>query len=217
MLNAFRGRNFRARLTQPMDELWDRRLGVSTFGYHPATGSPGDREWYVHYIPSPYRDIFEVLKAAKLSGDDVFTDLGCGLGRVVFAASWAGARRATGVELVPWLAQGAKENQRRCKLLGRDIEFFERNAVDHSLADTTLLYMFHPFGGQILGEVLEKARADRRAAGVARPLRIAYVNPVCEEVLAQSGWLQRTLEVAARPQRFSSADHYDVSFWESTK
>ena len=81
------GLNLRARLTQPADELWDRRLGVRTFGYHPATGGPGDREWYVHYIPSPYRDIFEVLRTAKLSPDDVFTDLGCGLGRVVFAAS----------------------------------------------------------------------------------------------------------------------------------
>lgn len=199
-----------------MDELWDRRLGVSTFGHHPATGSPGDREWYIHYIPSPYRDIFDVLKTAKLTSDDVFTDLGCGLGRVVFAASWAGARRAAGVELVSWLADGAAENRRRCKLDGRDIEFFERNAVDHSLVDTTLLYMFHPFGGQILAEVLEKARADRKAAGATRPLRIAYVNPVCDEVLAGSGWMRRTLEVPARPQRFSSADHYTASLWEST-
>lgn len=217
MLNAFQGRNLRARLTQPMDELWDRRLRVSTFGYHPATGSPGDREWYIHYIPSPYRDIFDVLKTAKLSRDDVFTDLGCGLGRVVFAASCAGARRATGVELVSWLADGAKENQRRCNLKGRDIEFFERNAVDHSIADTTLLYMFHPFGEQILAEVLEKARADRKGAGAQRPLRIAYVNPVYEQVLAQSGWMRRTLEVAAKPQSFSSADHYNTSFWESTE
>ena len=217
MRNALQGRNLRARLTQPMDELWDRKLRVSTFGYHPATGSPGDREWYIHYIPSPYRDIFDVLKTANLSKDDVFTDLGCGLGRVVFAASWAGARRATGVELVSWLADGAKENRRRCKLKSQDIEFFERNAVDHSFADTTLLYMFHPFGEQILAEVLEKARADRKAAGAMRPLRIAYVNPVCEKVLAESGWMRRTLEAEAKPQRFSSAHHYVTSFWESTK
>jgi hypothetical protein len=216
MLNALQGRNLRARLTQPLDELWDRRLGVSTFGHHPATGGPGDREWYVHYIPSPYRDIFDVLKAAKLSGDDVFTDLGCGLGRVVFAASWAGARRATGVELVRWLADGAKENRRRCKLQDRDIDFLERNAVEHDLSDTTLLYMFHPFGGQILSEVLARARADRKAAGVTRPLRIAYVNPVCEDVLKESGWLRRTGELPARKQSFSSALHYDTSFWEST-
>lgn len=217
MLNALQGRNLRARLTQPLDELWDRRLGISTFGHHPATGAPGDREWYVHYIPSPYRDIFDVLKAAKLSSDDVFTDLGCGLGRVAFAASWMGARRATGVELVPWLAEGAKENRRRCKLQDRDIEFFERNAVDHNLADTTLLYMFHPFGGQILAEVLEKARSDRKAAAVTRPLRIAYVNPVCEDVLRESGWLRRTHDLPARKQLLSTALHYDTSFWESTK
>jgi predicted RNA methylase len=217
MLNPLQGRNLRARLTQPLDELWDRRLGVSTFGHHPATGAPGDREWYVHYIPSPYRDILEVLRVAKLSGDDVFTDLGCGLGRVVFTASWLGARRATGVELVPWLADGAKENRRRCNLQGHDIEFFEANALHHNLSETTLLYMFHPFGGQILADVIAKARTDRKAAGNSRALRIAYVNPVCEDVLSASGWLRRTHELPARKQRFSSALHYNTTFWESTE
>jgi predicted RNA methylase len=163
------------------------------------------------------RPLYSVALSRHLRRDDVFTDLGCGLGRVVFAASWAGARRATGVELVPWLADGAKENRRRCKLQDRDIEFFERNAVEHNLSDTTLLYMFHPFGGQILAEVLAKARADRKAAGVTRPLRIAYVNPVCEDVLKESGWLRRTGDLPARKQSLSTALHYDTSFWESTR
>lgn len=214
MFDALHTKNLRARLTQPLDEMWDRRLGVRTFGHHPGTGSPGQREWYVHYTPSPYRDILDVLNVAKLSKDDVFTDLGCGLGRVVFAASWAGARRAVGVELVPSLAEGANANRHRCQLPGRDIAFVECNAVDYNLADTTLLYMFHPFGGQILAEVLEKARADRKAVGATRPLRIAYVNPVCENVLMESGWFKRTLDLPTKRQHFSTADHYDTSFWE---
>jgi SAM-dependent methyltransferase len=215
MLNFLRGRNLHARVTQPMDEYWDRRLGIHTFGYHPATGREGDREWYLHYVPTSYRDIFTILKAAALAEDDVFTDLGCGLGRVVFAASWAGARRATGVELISWLAEGAEENRRKSRLANRDIEFFERNALDQSLTDTSLLYIFHSFGKEILAEVLEKARTDRKAAGVTRSLRIAYVNPVCEQVMADCGWLRRVRMLPPRKQFLSSTARYDVSIWES--
>jgi len=216
MLSRLRNRNLSARLLQPADEYWDRRLGVSTFGHHPGTGGPGEREWYMHYIPSPYRDIFDALAAAGLREDDVVTDLGCGLGRVVFAASHRGARRAEGVELVPALARGAEENRRHSRLRDRDIAFFEGNALDHDLSATTLIYMFHSFGHQIMAEMLDKARHDRRKVSASAPLRIAYVNPVCDNVIGSSGWFRRVGELPARRQWLSSADHYPTSIWTST-
>lgn len=214
-MSVFRNRNLKARLTQPADELWDRRLGVQTFGHHPGSGKPGDREWYMHYIPSSYRDVFDTLGRAGLGPDDVVTDLGSGLGRVVFAAAWAGARRAEGVELIEWLAKAAEANRARSTLKDRDIRFIHSDARAHDFTQTTLLYMFHPFGDAIVGEVLEKARADRRKAGSTQPLRLAYVNPVANAVLEQSGWLRHVETVPAMPQRWSSADHYETSFWQS--
>lgn len=215
MLSALRDRNLSARLRQPADEYWDRRLGVSTFGYHPGSGAPGEREWYMHYTPTPYRDIFDVLAMAGLGGDDVFTDLGCGLGRAVFAASHLGARRAEGVELVPHLAQRAEGNRRGSRLRERDIAIFARNALDHDLSTTTLLYTFHSFGPEIMADVLDKARRDRRRANARHCLRIAYVNPVCEDVLRETGWLRH---IGVRPEKrqwFSNALHYPTSLWES--
>lgn len=215
MLSVLHNRNLSARLCQPADEYWDRRLGVSTFGYHPGSGAPGEREWYMHYTPSPYRDIFDVLAMARLHDDDVFTDLGCGLGRVVFAASFSGARRAEGVELVRELAQGAERNRNGSRMRKREIAFFERNALDHDLSATTLLYMFHSFGPEIVAEVLDKARHDRRRANARKRLRIAYVNPVCDEVLRNSGWLRHMGERPEKRQWLSNALHYPTSFWES--
>ncbi|UVO51490.1 hypothetical protein M0208_13615 [Sphingomonas sp. SUN019] len=215
------GSNLRARTLQPADELWDRRLGVRTFGYHPADGAHDSGQWRAHYIPSSYRDVFRVLRAANLSKDDIVTDLGCGLGRVVFAASWLGARRAVGVELIPWLAEAAERNRRESRLAGRDIRIVTGDAAAHSLGDTTLLYMFHAFGEGVLSRVIEGAAADRERAALGAPaplppLRIAYVNPVHEVVLQRSGWMRRVAELPPARQWFSNADHYATAIWEST-
>jgi SAM-dependent methyltransferase len=216
LLTSLRNRNLTARVRQPVDELWDRYLGVRTFGHHPGSGAPGDREWYMHYIPSSYRDVFAVLDRAGLGPDDVVTDLGCGLGRVAFAASHRGAARVEGVDLIPSLIETANANLARSRLKSRNIRFHARNALDHDLGDTSLLYLFHPFGPEILGEVMEKARKDRRVAGIRRPLRIAYVNPIGEAVLNEAGWLRPTGDTHPQPERFSTALHYRTAFWEST-
>ncbi|MBO9695037.1 MAG: class I SAM-dependent methyltransferase [Sphingopyxis sp.] len=216
MLAGLRNRNLTARVRQPVDELWDRYLGVHTFGHYPGSGGPGDREWYLHYIPSSYRDVFAVLDRGGVGPDDIVTDLGCGLGRVVFAASYRGAARVEGVDLIPSLVDSAKANLASSRLKHRDIRFHARNALDHHLGDTTFLYLFHPFGPEILGEVMEKARDDRRSAGIRRPLRIAYVNPVGESVLNEAGWLRPDGDMPPRREHFSSALHYRTAFWEST-
>jgi hypothetical protein len=209
------GHNLKARLTQPGCEFWDRHLRVSTFGHHPGTGGPGDREWYMHYIPSSYRDVFAVLRRAGVAADDVVTDVGSGMGRVAFAAAWAGAVRVEGVERVAGLVDHAEENRRRSRLSARDIRFMLNDARCHNYGATSLLYMFHPFGDEIVAEMLEKVRRDRRALRNPRRLRIAYVNPVADAVLRASGWLERTDTMGAMPQRWSSADHYPASFWRS--
>ncbi|WP_159983559.1 MULTISPECIES: hypothetical protein [unclassified Novosphingobium] len=216
MLASLRNRNLSARLLQPADELWDWRLGVSTFGHHPGSGAPGEREWYLHYIPSPYRDIFDVLSLAALQEDDTVTDLGCGLGRVVFAASHRGARRAEGVELIPALAGKAQSNRTASRLQNKDIAFFQGNVLDHDLSRTTLIYMFHSFGHQIVAEVLDKARHDRRTVSASRPLRIAYVNPVCDDVIADTGWFRCLGSMPEKRQWLSSALHYRTTLWVST-
>ena len=85
MLNRFRGRGYKTRLLNPHDEFWDRRLGVRTFGFHPGTGNAGDPDWQVHYAPTPYSEIFRLLNLVDLSNEDVFVDLGSGMGRTTFA------------------------------------------------------------------------------------------------------------------------------------
>src|SRR5690349_11676587 len=118
--NRYRGLGYKARLFNLGDAVWDRRLAVRTFGFHPAAGMEGDQDCRFHYEPTPYSDIFRLLKRVRLRKDDVFTDIGSGMGRAVFAASWMGARRSVGIEVVSDLCAKAIQNHRNSRLAGRD-------------------------------------------------------------------------------------------------
>ena len=116
-------------------------------------------------MPTPYSDIFHLFRMVNLNEDDVFVDLGGGLGRAVFAASWIGARRAVGIEVVPDLCRKAIENLKCSRLIGRDIEFICNDALNYRHCGTSVLFMFHPFGEATMRRVLD----DMKEARVGRP------------------------------------------------
>lgn len=215
LFDGLRNRDLKNRLKNPVDEYWDRKLGVRTFGWYAGTGVPGTTNSYMPFVPSAYRDIFQYLRAANIGPDDVFVDLGSGLGRTVFAASWAGAKRAVGVELVQDLTNGAEANRKRSKLRNRDIEFVCANALEFNEPGMTILYMFHPFGESVLQQVLINLKAHRDTDPHVKPLRIIYANPVYNDALQRTGWLRKTADLPVTPLRFSSIGRFATSLWES--
>lgn len=214
MLDDFRGRGYKDRLLNPHDEFWDRRLGVRTFGYHQATGKPGDFDWRVHYTPTPYCDIFRHLRMVHLNNDDVFVDFGAGLGRAVFAASWLGAARAIGVEVVQSLCDKASENYRHSRLVDQNIKFISIGAQDYCNPDMTVCFMFHPFGEATLRKVLHNIELVRIGKQSSK-LRIVYVNPVYDVVLNRTPWLECIGRVPAARRWPSTGARYEASLWQS--
>jgi SAM-dependent methyltransferase len=215
LFDGLRNRDLKQRLKNPVDEFWDRRLGIHTFGWHAGTGVPGTTNSYMPFVPSVYRDTFQYLRAVGLGPDDVFVDLGSGLGRTVFAASWMGAKRAVGVELVQALTDGAEANRKRSNLHSRDIEFVCANALEFYEPDMTILYMFHPFGETVLEQVLANLKERRDADSKAKPLRIIYANPVYNDALQRSGWLRKTAQLPVTKLLFSSTGRYETAIWQS--
>lgn len=204
------GKNYKTRLQNPHDEFWDRRLGVRTFGFRPATGSEASPDWQLHYTPAPYSGIFYALQHAGLNRDDVFTDLGSGMGRVVFAASWLGAAKAQGVEILPDLCEIADRNRQRSHIAKRDISFINGNARDVDIASTTLLFIFHSFGADTLEIVLrqfERTRSPR--------LRIIYMNPVYNDMLKSKAWLKSGRIIQPPKRTLSSTRSWPVAIWEA--
>ena len=207
-----RGQGYKTRLLNPYDEFWDYRLGVRTFGFHPPSGE-GTNDWRYHYRPTPYRDIFASLRRIDLRQSDVFTDLGCGLGRAVFAASWKGARRSVGVEIVKELTTQAADNYKQSRLACRDIEFVCAPAAQYNLSETTVLFLANPFGEATLQEVVERIERDRPKT--KEPLRIIYLNPIYEAVLERSGRFDCIGRFPRHKPWLSTGPHYRTSLWRS--
>lgn len=214
LLDRLRGQGIKTRLLNPYDAFWDKRLGVQTFGFHPATGKQGDNDWRLHYTPTPYGDIFRLLRMVDLHDNDVFVDLGSGLGRAVFAASWMGAKRAIGIEIVEDLCDKAKQNHLHSRLGSRDIEFICAHAQNYQHRDTTVLFIFHSFGEATMRQLLRDIN-ETRGEYAARTLRIIYLNPVFDFVLQQTGWLECIGRVPPSSRWLSTAGRYAASLWQS--
>jgi predicted RNA methylase len=204
------GRGYKTRLLNLHDEWWDRRLGISTFGYRPEVGTSGSATWRVHYTPASYSGIFAALASVGLSSEDNFTDLGSGMGRAVFAASWCGAGTARGVEILPELCEIAETNRHRSKLSKRDIGFVCDDATTVDLAGTTVLFMFHPFGPGTLTHVLDNIERKR-----SKGLRIVYMNPVFNASLQERDWLHLDRIITPRKSLFAKTQNWDIAIWRA--
>jgi len=91
------------------------------------------------FVPAKNRDLGRIIKMAGLKQGEVFYDLGCGNGKVVFAAGAAGAR-AIGVEL-------SFPNYLICiirKLFKRSpgVSFKFGNLYKYGLAGADIVYLF---------------------------------------------------------------------------
>ena len=214
MLNRLRGGGYKTRLLRPHDEFWDRRLGVRTAGLPVAEDAPEDDPWRHYYTPTPYRLIFSALQRARLGHDDRFVDLGSGLGRAVFAARWMGVRQAVGVELAGALHAQALRNLRGSRAGGSGVDFVRADARDYVHADTTVLYMAHPFEDTATMAAV-MAGVERELAQRPRALRIVYANPVHASAIDASSSFRRCDAMRAGPRFGPRAGHWEVLFWQT--
>jgi uncharacterized protein VirK/YbjX len=204
-----RRKHLKSRILSPLDEYWDRRLGVRTFGFIPPVGEHGAPNWRAHYVSNRYATLLQYLRQAEIGPDDVFIDYGCGLGRVVFLANWLGARRSIGVEIDATLYEGAEANRRACRHRAANIEFVCQPAETYRPVDASVIYLFHPFGPGTLQSVLDNLEAD--LAERPRRARLIYTNPVHADVIdAMPRWRRSgTIPAGSRFLR-----PYSTYYWE---
>lgn len=137
----------------------------------------------VFYQPTPARHIFELIARTVLSEHDVLVDLGSGLGHVPLLAAICTRARCVGIE---W--QAAYVDCARCcaKALNlANVAFLRQDARAADLSTGTVFYLYTPFTGAMLADVLAMLR--REAA--AREIRIGTLGP-CTANFAREPWLQ---------------------------
>ena len=183
--------------------LFERRLGVRTSGViepdELGIAAPG-RE---RYKPVGLLQFRRILPRRTVTAEDVFLDIGSGMGRAVLLAAGYPFRRVIGVELSTQLVDIAQDNidRSRAKLRCKDVVLVHADAVDYVIPDdVTLVFMYNPVRGENFAAVVKNVldSYDRRP----RTLRIAYGNPREEPTLLSTGRIRMIRQVRGfRPGR----------------
>jgi SAM-dependent methyltransferase len=166
--------------------LYERRLGVDTgqrieleeLGVY----APGRN----YYAPARWRDLPSILGRRDVGPDDVFLDVGSGMGRVVLQAARYPMKRVIGLELSEELNRLARQAVAASSKLRCPVELVTGDAIEYQLPpDVTIVYFYNSFGGELfsrfLAGLIEAVDRD------PRPLRFVYANPVERERLEATG------------------------------
>lgn len=137
----------------------------------------------VYFQKTPVRIIFELAAKVHLSKEDVFYDLGSGLGQVSILMHLLTGATAKGVELEPAFCRYANDCASNLNL--KQVTFIQADARTADYSEGTVFFLYTPFEGQILQEVLEKLRVESQN----RRITLFTYGP-CTLHLAQQNWLE---------------------------
>jgi SAM-dependent methyltransferase len=126
---------------------------------HPGASVPG--------VPTPYVICRGLFHALALTRDDLFVDLGCGDGRVVFYGALTTPARFRGVELVAERAGLARANAARLGL--PQVEIVHGDALALDLSEGSVFYAFRPFSPGSEPHMLARLHEEARR----RPIVVA--------------------------------------------
>jgi hypothetical protein len=137
----------------------------------------------VPYQPTPVRHVLHLIAAAAVTEDDVFVDLGSGLGHVPLLVSMVTGAQSLGVEVEAAYVASAQECAQSLGL--SRLQFIAQDARDADLSRGTTFYLYSPFKGSILTDVLSAMRRE----SMHRPIKICSLGP-CTRRLSHETWLK---------------------------
>jgi SAM-dependent methyltransferase len=140
----------------------------------------------VFYQKTPARIIFELVEKTFITKDDIFFDLGSGLGQAAILVNLLAGAKARGVEFEPAFCSYAGECAEQLNL--PDVSFINADARQTDYSEGTVFFMYTPFKGEILQDVLALLRNE----SLTRKIKIITYGP-CTAQVASQGWLDITL------------------------
>ncbi|MDB5136408.1 MAG: class SAM-dependent methyltransferase [Mucilaginibacter sp.] len=136
----------------------------------------------VYYQKTPARIVFELVEKSHFVKEDVFFDLGAGLGQVAILVNLLARITTKGVELEPAFCDYARDCAATLNL--SNVTFVNVDARKADYTEGTVFFMFTPFRGKILQEVLEILRKE----SLLRKIKIITYGP-CTAQVALQNWL----------------------------
>jgi hypothetical protein len=149
----------------------------------PMPGQTKDLEpEMVYYQKTPARIIFELLERVDLVEEDVFYDLGSGLGQVGILVNLLTGITTKGVEFEPAFCNYAKDCAEALNL--SNVTYINTDARKADYSQGTMFFMFTPFNGDMLQAVLGRLKNET----LSRKIKIITYGPCTAQVALQS-WL----------------------------
>ena len=133
----------------------------------------------VGYQPTPARLVLEMIDELGPTERDVFVDLGSGLGTVATLVALLTGARAIGIEWSPSYCAHARACAAALNLAS--VSFVEQDARAADLSTGTIFYMFTPFKGAMLREVLRRLDDEGRS----RAIRLCVHGPLLRETIPE--------------------------------
>jgi hypothetical protein len=137
----------------------------------------------VPYQPTPVRHILHLIATITLAEDDVFVDLGSGLGHVPLLVSMLTGAQSLGIEVQAAYVASSWECAKRLQL--NRVRFIAQDAREADLSSGSVFYLYSPFNGSILCNVLRRLRME----SAHRSIRVCSLGP-CTHTVANETWLK---------------------------
>jgi SAM-dependent methyltransferase len=181
-----------ARLADIDAEYW--KIKYPSLLVHEAratAGRTGDTEMV--YGTTPGEATLELLDFAEATEDDIFYDLGCGLGVPTIVASLV-CKKSTGIELLPEIAKQAQQVAEALKLANASFLVGDLKSAD--VSDGTIIYCY----STCLREESRLALGDRVALTKPGTRILTVTHGLTHEALdlkerREIGWEGRTRSV----------------------
>jgi hypothetical protein len=110
----------------------------------------------IRYEPTPANIILEMVDSLRFTPNDVFFDIGSGLGLVVILVHLLTGVRAVGIEYDPAYCEYAQSCAQALNL--KDATFIQSDARSVDLNTGSIFYLFTPFVNEVFEGVLERLR-----------------------------------------------------------
>ena len=190
-----------------IDLGFDLRHGTDTSRGKNLQNLSLDSENKIHGVShqaSKAAPLSRLISAFKIPKDGTFVDFGSGKGRVLLLAAQCGFRRIIGVEFSSELCEIARKNLAGAsQRLGRPIDC-EIKAIDAAKfeiqQDQTVLYLYNPFNGVVLDQVMANLRDS--LAKFPRKIWLIYNTPVHRDVVENSRLFENVVEFQSQGNQF---------------
>ena len=136
----------------------------------------------VGYQKTPARVVFELVESAHFRQDDVFFDLGSGLGQVAILVNLLAGIAVKGIDVESAFCDYARDCAADLNL--SNVTFINVDARKADYSEGTIFFMYTPFKGEIMEDVLEVLRKE----SLLRKIKIITYGPCTAQVALQS-WL----------------------------